>query len=116
MKKLLDTAALLIYCAYVDATLAKRGLECTRTVMLNEHSLSFVRRVLLSPFTYEKMEAELGQVVGPAGRKKVESGFKSRQDSQVLTPAGNKASWQLRLSEELVLTRVLLPSSSSDHV
>lgn len=41
-----------------------------------------VRRVLLSPFTYGEMEAELGQVTGPPERKKVESGFKSRSGLQ----------------------------------
>lgn len=61
-------------------------------------------------------EAERGQVAGAPEKKKVGSGFKSRSVSKVLTPAGNKGSWQLRLSEVLVLTRVLHPSSSSDRV
>ena len=71
---------------------------------------------VLPPFTYGETEAERGQVTGPPEKKKVGSGFKSRSVSKVLTPAGNKGSWQLRLSEVLVLTRVLHLSSSSDRV
>lgn len=97
--------------------LAKRGLEQASDsyYAYGTYSILCEKGVVISTL-HEKMEAELGQVTGPTGRKKVESALKCRSVSKVLTPAGNKGSWELRLSEELILTHVLHPSSSSDHV